>query len=310
MTGLRAFREAFLSADVQSPDDWQDFDGRQTRYDLLWSLYENTAYRSIHSWAAAYKSTFGLYKYARNLYNPAYRLGEFWKTHIWGGALDLDQARAGALPIVARYEPLRKAIAQIWTWSNWTIKKDVCTLWGSVLGDVAIKVVDDTDRHKTYLELVHPATLADVQLDPFGHVKAYTIQETRAHPNNANQEVTYTETAERGAGEEVIFRTYLNNQPYPWNGDSRRVGRALRLYPPRHRPAQQRRPRLGLVRAPPRPGQDPRGRRPGLPPHRPDPDHRQGPLALHRLRQGPQSPTSRPAETAPTISPSRAERRC
>ena len=218
MTGLRAFREAFLSADVQDPDDWTDFDGRQTRYDLLWSLYENTAYRSIHSWATAYKSTFGLYKYARNLYNPAYRLGEFWKTHIWGGALDLDAGRAGVLPIVAHYDPVRKAIAQIWRWSNWPIKKDVCTLWGAVLGDVAIKVIDDTDRRKTYLELVHPATLADVQIDPFGHVKAYTIQEQRQHPNNPTQEVTYTETAERGAGEETIFRTYLNSQPYPWNG--------------------------------------------------------------------------------------------
>jgi len=218
MTGLRAFREAFLSADVQDPDDWQDFSGRQTRYALLWSLYENTAYRSIHSWATAYKSTFGLYKYARNLYNPAYRLGEFWKAQLWGGTLDLDTARAGVLPIVARYDPVRKAIAQIWRWSNWTIKKDVCTLWGSVLGDVAIKVIDDTDRNKTYLELVHPATLADVQLDPFGNVKAYTIQEQRSHPLNASQEVTYTETAERGAGEEVIFRTYMNGQPWPWNG--------------------------------------------------------------------------------------------
>jgi hypothetical protein len=83
---------------------------------------------------------------------------------------------------------------------------------------VAIKVIDDTDCNKTYLELVHPAALADVQLDPFGNVKAYTIQEDRPHPNNPTQEVTYTETAERGAGEEVIFRTYLNGQPYPWNG--------------------------------------------------------------------------------------------
>ena len=220
MTGLRAFREAFLSADVQDPGDWQDFGARQMRYALLWSLYENTAYRSIHSWATAYKSTFGLYKHARNLYNPAYRLGEFWKTHVWGGALDLEEGRGGALPVVARYDPLRKAIAQIWRWSNWQIKKVVCTLWGSVLGDVGIKVIDDTDRHKTYLELVHPATLADVQMDPFGNVKAYTIRETRTHPLNPSQQVTYTETAERGAGEEVIFRTCLNGQPYPWNGQA------------------------------------------------------------------------------------------
>ncbi len=224
MTGLRAFREAFLSADVQAPEGWEDFGARQMRYALLWSLYENTAYRSIHSWATAYKSTFGVYKHARNLYNPAYRLGEFWKTHLWGGALDLEEGRGGALPVAARYEPVRKAIAQIWRWSNWAIKKDVCTLWGAVLGDVAIRVIDDTERRKTYLEPVHPATLADVQMDPFGNVKAYTIQETRPHPAGAHggapQTVTYTETAERGAGDEVIFRTYLNGQPYPWNGQA------------------------------------------------------------------------------------------
>ena len=298
MTGLRAFREAFLSADVQDPDDWQDFDGRQTRYDLLWSLYENTAYRSIHSWATAYKSTFGLYKYARNLYNPAYRLGEFWKTHIWGGALDLD---AGPSRRPAHRRPLRAA-AQGHRPDLDLVQLDrsrrtSAPCGAAVLGDVAIKVVDDTDRHKTYLELVHPATLADVQLDPFGHVKAYTIQETRAHPNNPNQEVTYSETAERGAGEEVIFRTYLNNQPWPWNGAAAEWVEPYGFIPlvvVQHNNVgldwgwSELHPALAKIREVD-----------DLASLLTDQirDHRQGPLALHRLRQGPQSPPGRPAAT-------------
>ena len=232
MTGLRAFREAFLSADtLASPgsDDFADFDARRVRYEILWAFYENTAYRSIHAWATAYKAQYGLYKYIRSLYNPAFRLAEFWKTHLWGGSLDPaagdGDVVTSALPIEigsASRGPgnagLRPAISQIWTWSNWPIRKDVITLWGTILGDVGIRVVDDTARAKVYLAAVHPGTLAGVTLDAYNNVKAYTIEEARTHPDHPAETVTYTETAERGYGDDVIFRTTLNGTPYAWNG--------------------------------------------------------------------------------------------
>jgi hypothetical protein len=217
MAGVKAFREAFVSAETLDPDEFNDFGARQTRYEIFWSMYENTVYREIHKWARTYKTKYGLYRYIRNIYNPAYRLGEFWKTHLWGGTLDLE-TKEGSLPIVTENDALRLALTQLWRWSNWYVRKDIATLYGAVMGDVFLRVVDDVQREKVYLDVLHPGTVSDVTVDPFGNIKAYLIEETRKHPADPKQSVTYKETAERGEGDAVVYRTYLDGTPYPWNG--------------------------------------------------------------------------------------------
>lgn len=87
MTGLQAFREAFMSADMLDTADFVDIEARKMRYQIYWAMYENTAYRDLHKWTQAYRTQFGLYRYIRNIYNPAFRLGEFWKAHLFGGVL-------------------------------------------------------------------------------------------------------------------------------------------------------------------------------------------------------------------------------
>jgi hypothetical protein len=224
MTGIRAFREAFLSADlVFDETDFGDFEARKLRYTLYWSYYENSAYRSlVHKWSHAYKVQYGLYKHIRSIYNPAYRLGEFWKTYLWSGKLDAlagdGQGIPSALPILTDHEQLRPAIAALWRNSNWQIRKDTCTLWGSILGDVAIKVVDDPIREKVYLKVVHPGVIKQVDLDPFGNVKGYTIETPRPDPRNLDREVVYREVAFRD-GDNVVYQTFLNNDLYPWDGE-------------------------------------------------------------------------------------------
>jgi hypothetical protein len=219
MAGVRAFREAFVSAETLDPDEFNDFGARQTRYEIFWSMYENTVYREIHRWARTYKTKYGLYRYVRNIYNPAYRLGEFWKTHLWGGSLDLETAK-GTLPIITDNDPLRPAIAQLWRWSNWHVRKDIATLYGAVMGDVFLQVVDDVGRGKVYLDVVHPGTVSDVTVDAFGNVKAYKIEESRKSPEKSGQSVTYVETAKRGDGQAVTFQTFMNGKPYAWNGQA------------------------------------------------------------------------------------------
>jgi hypothetical protein len=214
-----------MTSDVAYPAAFESWDGRQARYDILWSMFENTAYRNLHAWSTKLKSDYGLYRHIRNIYNPANRLGIFWQTHLLGGALD---AAAGdgssvpsAIPIVTDNEAHRTAISQVWNWSNWDSRKDIYGLWGSVLGDVGLRVIDDPQRKKTYLSIVHPGTLSDVVFDEFGNVKGYTITETRPNPNrgvNGAETVTYTEVADRD-GDEVVYQTYLNDSLYAWMGD-------------------------------------------------------------------------------------------
>lgn len=221
MTGYKAFREKYVSSDQINITNFTDFDARRLRYSILWAMYENTAYDKIHTWSVSYKSEKGLYKYIRNIYNPSYRLGEFWKAKLLGGMLD-PQAGDGsetpsALPIVTDIAELRPAIAKVWQWSNWQIKKDVWGLWTPLLGDGVLKIVDDPDKQKVYLKPIHPSRLKDVELDDFGNVKGYVIEYQRPDPRNSlSGDVTYREEAFRN-GDLVEYRTYLNQALYAWD---------------------------------------------------------------------------------------------
>jgi hypothetical protein len=223
MAGINGFREAFLSAGLQDETPFTDWEARKLRYAMYWAFYENTAYKNLHTWAISYRQQQALYRYIRGIYNPAYRLGEFWKAHVWGGMLDYEAGdgnkKQSAIPIETENEKLRPAIAQVWKWSNWQVRKGILSLYGSVLGDVGLQVVDDVDKGKVYLQIIHPAIIKSVDMDAWGNVKGYEFEETREHPLSPGLTVTYTETAER-EGESVIFRTLLNGQPYAWNGVS------------------------------------------------------------------------------------------
>ncbi len=226
MSAIRAFKESYVTAGLDDSEntDFGDFGARRLRYSLLWAQYENTSYRAVHHWAASLKHQYGLYRYARNLYSPAFRLGEFYRTHVFGGQLSGDAGPDGAIPIiVAENERLRPAIAELWRWSNWAVNKDVLALWGAVLGDVAIQITDDVTRGRVYLSVLHPGLIKDVELDPFSNVKSYTIEEVRPDPTGKNRTVTYTETVGRD-GDLVTYETYLNGQPHAWSENTDRTG--------------------------------------------------------------------------------------
>jgi hypothetical protein len=229
MAGITAFKEAYLSAGLTDEKDFVDFDARRLRYELYWAFYENTAYRNIHAWATSYRQQQALYRYVRGIYNPAYRLGEFWKAHLWGGRLDPEagdgQDTPSAIPIMTENEQLRPAIAQVWKWSNWQINKQITALHGSILGDVILQVVDDVARQKVYLQTVHPGILKDVEVDNFGNIKGYEIEETREHPLTGRAAV-YRETAQR-EGQSVVYKTYLDGAPYAWGDNELSNGRSL-----------------------------------------------------------------------------------
>ncbi|KKM01439.1 hypothetical protein LCGC14_1794440 [marine sediment metagenome] len=223
MTRLTAATKAFQKPDIITDPlnldaDFNDWDSRRLRYDINWAFYENTAYIEMASrnWPKGYKTQFGLYRYIRNIYNPSYRIGEFWKAHLWAGAL-------ADIPLVfpdgVNDDDLKAAIMQIWQWSNWQVKKDIVPLYGAVMGDVGILIRDDTLHKKVFFDIIHPGNIAAVELDAMGNVKGYEIQEERPDPRAiTDQSVIYTEIAVRD-GDEVNYTTLLNGKPWAWNGE-------------------------------------------------------------------------------------------
>jgi len=210
IAGYAAFTDpAILSDPYDFDGEWGDWKNRKLRYNINWNYYQNTAYDAANKWSRSYKTKKGLYRYIRNIYNPSYRLGEFWKTHIFGGE---------PLFFEAENEELSKALAQIYRWSNWEINKDLLSLYGAVMGDVGLRVRDDPARGKVYFEVINPAAIKSKTLDPQGNVKGYIIEENRTNPNKPGATVTYTEIAWRD-GEDVMIETQLNGKPFPWDGE-------------------------------------------------------------------------------------------
>lgn len=230
--GFKAFRKEYLSTGLTEGTDitFADFEARRLRYDIFWRFYENTAYDSINKWMQKYMSDYGLYEYTRPVYNPTSRLGDFWHTHLMGGYLDPEAGDGliipNALPILIPDEnkdgdeDLRAAIAQVWNWSRWQAKKDIVGLLGTILGDMALYIVDDPVSKAVYIDLMHPGLIKDVDMDRRGNIKAYEIVETRIDPEDDRQkrQVQYTETATR-EGDNVVFRTYRDASPYHWDGN-------------------------------------------------------------------------------------------
>lgn len=218
VAGYKVFREEAVITDLLDLDaNFNDYKYRVMRYHLYWAFYENTVYRDKQKWAHLLKREYGLYKYIRGIYNPSYRLGEFWKSHVWGGRLGAFDSKS-AIPITTDNDNLQEAIARIWQWSNWEINKGVCALYGAIMGDVGLMVVDDTRREKVRIEVVHPGTIVDVEMDAAGNIKGYTIAEERASPDRPENTVEYKEVVSRD-GDTVIYETFLNGSPFDWSED-------------------------------------------------------------------------------------------
>lgn len=228
LAAVSAFREPNVISKLMDETDFTNVDARRMRYALYWAFYENTAYRKVHSWAGSYKTAYGLYKWTRGVYNPSYRLGEFWKSHLFGGSLDPDagdgKSVPSAIPIEvpkanqANDKRIREALAALWKSSGMQTKKDLMTLWGSVLGDVVIRVNDDPIKEEVSLSVVHPAHLSYVELDAQGNVKEYFYEEERIDPERpeGDQKVTYGEKAENEDGV-VTYQTFRNGRPFAWD---------------------------------------------------------------------------------------------
>lgn len=219
MKSASTFKQEFVTSSTEADAEFGTPEGRALRYDLLWSFYENNAYDRVHRWAAMHKAAYAMYRYTRSLYNPSYRLGNFWSTHLMGGPLDPEAGDGTtittALPIITDHSNVREAISAIWGWSNWSQKKDLWTLLGSILGDSFIQVNDDVARGKVYLEVLHPSDIFSMEVDPFGNIKEYIMSYPIEDPENPKKIVEYREDCFKD-GDLTVFRTYRDNRPFAY----------------------------------------------------------------------------------------------
>jgi len=207
---FKTFRQAYITYDILDERDFDDYNGRILRYAILFAFYENTVYDQLRDWTITYKTNYALYRYIRNIYNPANRLTEFWRAVIWGGLLDPEAGEEGAVPIQGASTKLRSAIATLWEESNMTMQKDLITLYGSSMGDVGIKIVDEPDRERVYLKVIHPSEIRDVLVDHRGHCQGYVLENDVY--DETGKRVTTVEVCERGNGDNIEYETYVDGK--------------------------------------------------------------------------------------------------
>ncbi len=221
---IQAFRESSLVADVFDQNNFSDFETRKLRYSIYWAMYENTMYSDVHSWSKSLKTTFGLYRFIRSIYNPAAELIDFWSDSLMGGILD-PKAGDGtledtALPILmpgeVENDELRKVISKVWVDSNWQVNKDIFTAWGSSMGDAFIKPIIKPNEDLAYMKLIHPAFMKECEVDDQGNVLSYVIEKQVPHPNGERY-VKYNERVEK-EGDKVTYQTFMDNKPFAWDG--------------------------------------------------------------------------------------------
>jgi hypothetical protein len=214
---VTAFQEGIVTADLLDSESYDDYDSRKLRYQILWAMYESTLFRDVHKWARAYRTQYGLYKSVRNIYNPTYRLVEFWKMMIWGGFLHDEATEEGAIPIRTANEDVRTGIKELWDASDWAVYKDIIVGWGTALGDTAIRIVDDTENKEVRIEPIHPATIKEFEYNERGDLIKYELEETRVEDvNGVETEVTYREVATL-EGDLVTYETFVDEKPAPWD---------------------------------------------------------------------------------------------
>lgn len=220
MYSINAMRRAYMSyggtADALSLDPlkWDIPATRMNRYRIYEAFYNNTAYFDPTMLAQLQTMRPKWYKRIRGIYNPTNRFVTLYQSKVYGGALDMQGLIDGAIPIEQADQTLRKAIVQIWKWSNWQTNKSVYVQTGSKFGDVLLKVVDDTSRGRVRLEVIDPRKVVDLVTDEVGDVTYAYIEYERLDPETDR---TYT------YGEEITpetFKTFRDGELHPYYSDA------------------------------------------------------------------------------------------
>lgn len=200
------------------PDDSnqaRDVDKRAQRYQLLWDLYDGTAFAEMADWTA-YKSHYGTYRQIRMIWDHVHELVEFYATHVWSGTLSYDGDKLpdgvqNAIPLAEDTdENLAKAIGQLWKWWNFQETMTVIPRYAAALGELLVEIRDDPESGKVMIELIWPGYVRDIRLDEAGNVKWYCVQ-YRYYDRTDGKYYNYRREVDTDS-----FRTYRDDQPWDY----------------------------------------------------------------------------------------------
>jgi hypothetical protein len=172
--------------------------------ELLRAYYQNNGLYEILR--AALYSIGAEAQEIRALRNPAFRVAEFYPARLWPGTLPK------ALPLDLEDDhPLVAPLRQIWTWSNWAIRKQLMARQMAVYGEAYLKVAAKYDAHKkpqsAYLQLIDPRFVVSIETDERDFLTYLRIDTPQS-----DAEVWYhTEIYDKETG---TYATYRNQQGF------------------------------------------------------------------------------------------------
>src|SRR5690606_27082074 len=126
---------------------WDADEARLWREYFMRHCYDNTLYSRQNRYATRMRKQEQLYKLIRPLKNPTKRLVELYVAKTYGGQIDFETGRQGAIPFMGD-DALVQACLQALRWSNWQTKKSLYPRYGAMLGNTAIRVVDNREKQK------------------------------------------------------------------------------------------------------------------------------------------------------------------
>jgi hypothetical protein len=216
VTSMSAGWDAFWDRWTASPTRQDTFTLPATTYQLRWALYNNTVFENSHTWVDLQVRA-GLYKNVKPTVNPITRLVNTYVATTYRGSLSPDgkpfpDGSELAIPLPTDTpEALCIALGQLWQDSGFERLLRLIVLWTAALGDSLVEVVDDVKRGKVYFDIIWPAYVTDLKLDPQKNCQGYTVEyliEGKDHSKHVYKKVVgKTKTS-----------TFRDGQPYGYNG--------------------------------------------------------------------------------------------
>jgi hypothetical protein len=196
------------------------YDEINRRYAERWAIYSGSAYSSPMM-RHMRRVNPAVYQNTTLLWNHSNGVVGFYETHVYLGGISTDgkpmaDGTYGAIPLIPQVDTeqqeadLRLAFAELATLWNWEAKKSEIPRMAAAIGDVLTEIIDDTEHHRVYPQMVWPGYVTDIELDPFDNVIAYALEYDVTEETPAGN-VTFRFRKEVDKDE---YRYYRDDEPW------------------------------------------------------------------------------------------------